>query len=239
MYQYESPFHLTNVVKKLLRKRGIFIEKEYEDELLGLACDVIFQMNNNNQSIIRAENMRKPVDVLTWKASTDEINDVYNDFILKIEYLAVQYEELFSGKKSENDYPELFMKTYNLENYYNELTIDNRELTEDFKKDMLNIVKRNGIYFLYDSSKKLIYVGKSTDLGSRIPSSVSERKAYYYSYALTKTMSDIGIYEMYYISKLKPKLNIEGKYPDLPTIKLPDLEKTEIKPIFSKVNVNV
>ena len=98
--------------------------------------------------------------------------------------------------------------------------LDKRDYNKKFIElyDFLN--KRMGLYFLFDINKKLIYIGKSVNLGSRILTSMSERKAFYCRYLITDTVSDLNILEPYYITKMKPILNNEFSTLDLPTIKI-------------------
>src|SRR5699024_6655512 len=115
------------------------------------------------------------------------------------------------------------------------------ELTNDFLEDMRNMMLKSGVYFSYDEDKELIYVGKSINLGERIPSSINERSAIYYEYAETKSESDTSIYEAYYISLLKPELNVEGKHEDELTVRLNCIRNNELKPIYKEpkeVNVS-
>ena len=77
---------------------------------------------------------------------------------------------------------------------------------------------------MYDHTKSLIYIGKSYHLWKRILSSCLERRALYCSYTIIGNKADTDIYEMYYISKLKPLENGTGKTDDSPTIILPELE---------------
>lgn len=91
------------------------------------------------------------------------------------------------------------------------------KVTEEFFETMEDLTYMFGLYFLFDENKELIYIGKSRNLSSRVPVSVKERKAFYFKYKLTWTMSDANILELYYISKLKPKLNKDSKEMD-PTL---------------------
>ena len=93
-------------------------------------------------------------------------------------------------------------------------------LSNEFVKSMEYLYYAQGLYFIYDKNKNLIYIGKSRNLGSRVVSSLKERKGYYFKYKLTKTMSDANILEIYYISTLKPVLNSESNEEDLSTIKI-------------------
>ncbi|MGO5427247.1 GIY-YIG nuclease family protein [Fusobacterium mortiferum] len=115
------------------------------------------------------------------------------------------------------------IKKYNLNlNIFGDIkTIFKEEdysVSEEFIKEMEDLVQVYGLYFLYDQDKNLIYIGKSRNLNERIPSSVKERKAYYLKYKLTKTLTDTHILELYYIAKLKPILNKDSKESDDTTL---------------------
>ena len=109
-----------------------------------------------------------------------------------------------------------------------------KEHTERYKEihpDLLSISRTlagdPGVYFLYGADKKLLYVGKSKNLGSRIIESSNERRASYFNYIATENMSDASIMETYLICKLKPKLYSESKHSEPPTIKLDIHEPTD------------
>lgn len=48
-------------------------------------------------------------------------------------------------------------------------------------------------------------------------------------YTTCKTIADQYLYEIYYINKFKPKINVDDKAPDELTIKLPELKWLEFK----------
>ena len=86
-------------------------------------------------------------------------------------------------------------------------------------------MKKVGIYFLYDSNDKLIYIGKSTNLDKRIKTSCELKKAEYVRIAELETRIDATIYESYYIARYKPKHNkyyadFKESTLDLPRIEL-------------------
>lgn len=102
-------------------------------------------------------------------------------------------------------------------------------LTDEFLRNMNSLSEKCGVYMFMNELKEPLYIGKSKDLSSRIPTSFSERNyPKYLKYALTKTQSDMSIYEIYYIAKYKPVLNTESNYNDALTIELPDLEFSDI-----------
>jgi hypothetical protein len=77
-----------------------------------------------------------------------------------------------------------------------------------------------GLYKLYDTKQKLVYVGKSYDLASRIPSSSKTRNSRYVSVCYTKSQSDANLLEVYFISKEKPSENADAHTIDALTIKV-------------------
>lgn len=83
-----------------------------------------------------------------------------------------------------------------------------------------NLKDKPGVYVFIGYKKKILYVGKSLDLASRIPSSYSERvekvKIHKIMYYITPTKADAGILEMLLISENKPLLNKDGKTSDVP-----------------------
>lgn len=106
------------------------------------------------------------------------------------------------------------------ENARNILKDEDYQITDEFFKIMEELVYVCGLYFLFDENKELIYIGKSRNLSSRVPKSIKERKGFYLKYKLTSTMSDANILELYYISKLKPKLNKDSKESDDTTFEI-------------------
>lgn len=93
-------------------------------------------------------------------------------------------------------------------------------VTKEFE-EVINILEYEcGLYFLYDENKKLIYIGKSKNLASRIPTSIKDRKAFYMKFKLCYNLSDMHILELYYISKLKPKLNSDCSETDVCTFEI-------------------
>jgi excinuclease UvrABC nuclease subunit len=86
-----------------------------------------------------------------------------------------------------------------------------------------------GLYLLYNDNLELMYIGKSKKLETRIVNSLCIKGMTHFRTAFTETLSDMSVYEVYYISKLKPPLNKESKHIDELTLKLPELTFSEIK----------
>ena len=92
---------------------------------------------------------------------------------------------------------------------------------EKYKRDKIaieinrgGIKKKSGIYFLKDSKKRILYIGKSVNLNKRILESIKEKiltGIYYYSYCYIEEQ-DSCILEPYLINLHKPPLNIEFNY---------------------------
>lgn len=83
-----------------------------------------------------------------------------------------------------------------------------------------NLKKVAGVYAFLGIRNKLLYIGKSKDLASRIPSSWAERKRQAdikkVLYFPTPTEADASVLEMFLITDKKPLLNVDGKTKDKP-----------------------
>lgn len=83
-----------------------------------------------------------------------------------------------------------------------------------------------------NDNDELVYIGKSKNLINRIASSIQEKKATKYRYALLESDADMNIYEIYYISKYKPKLNIDCVPQKNLTVTLPNIQLCDLKSAF-------
>ena len=91
------------------------------------------------------------------------------------------------------------------------------------------------IYFFYDTSKKLLYIGKTTKLrervGQHIYAPLVEKEPWKKEIDLDDILvyhcankCDMDIYETYFINKYKPKYNKDKAYGVRASFKLPYLE---------------
>jgi len=85
------------------------------------------------------------------------------------------------------------------------------------------------IYQFYNKKEKLIYIGKTVNLNRRFISHFSEenwkpKETDKIMYAECKTKTDMDVYEVYYINKLKPKYNISLVNTDAPSFELEELD---------------
>ena len=98
-----------------------------------------------------------------------------------------------------------------------------------------------GVYFIYDNDEELVYIGKSTsDLITRACVSAVQRVlGDFKKIELLEfnTKAETNIFEIYYISKLKPKFNSESNTKDILPFDLPDtfISKKYINSIEKRV----
>ena len=98
-----------------------------------------------------------------------------------------------------------------------------------------------GCYFIYDNNDELVYIGKSTsDLLTRAcVSSVQRLLGDFKKIELIEfnTKAETNIFEIYYISKLKPKFNSESNTRDVLPFDLPDtyISKKYINAVDKKI----
>lgn len=102
----------------------------------------------------------------------------------------------------------------------------------DIEKDTIctytrpNMTTNIGCYFIYDNNNELVYIGKSnSDLLSRSCVSANQRLSGDFSHIELRefnTKAETNIFEIYYISKLKPKFNSESNTKDNLPFDLPE-----------------
>ena len=236
-YEFESITHVINTIKYALRRKGLHFSKYEESELYNIV-DYAWSVEGDEKLLheMKFYNTHLPVSTLTWYAFNEDYSDVKN--YMKFASSLINQYRIFvrainnNNVKSDNPCMNLIFRknTFEISDFIKQKIEKN--VTDGFVRDMESIKNDSGVYFLYDRKMKLIYVGKSIRLGERIVSSIGERKAHYYEYAKTKTKSDTNVYESYYISKLKPKKNVEGKYPDKLTVELPCIRDRDIRSIY-------
>ena len=84
-----------------------------------------------------------------------------------------------------------------------------------------NLFKKHGLYAFIGNDDVILYIGKSKDLSSRIPTSYRERKNYAkinkIMYYIDENMANVNIMEILLIAENNPVLNTESKTEDVPT----------------------
>lgn len=238
-FKYENPNHLFFVCRKILFKNGIKLDYEDQVGLKGI-CEKVFFFQEKYEDLIRQLELRELTRIFTYKLFQSYDADSLRDNLESFVEVFRRYQQIVKEETPDrNEYRDLYDEYYKpiiiKEKLWSSADKRYKHLAKKFLEKQKEIEKKHGVYFLYDHDKQLIYIGKSVhDLWGRIISSAKERNAVYYSYALTKTKSDTSVYEMYYISKYKPKLNNDGKYNDEVTISLPDLEFTELQFVYQE-----
>ena len=98
-------------------------------------------------------------------------------------------------------------------------------------------------YFFYNTEGQIIYIGKTTRLKNRIRSHFSKDLLEVEPWRATidrlniltfkcYSLTDLELYETYFINKYKPTYNKDKVYNDLPSFELPHIEPTKYKFTF-------
>lgn len=236
-YKYESEIHFFHVCRKFLKNNGIGLDSNEQVELKRIT-DASYLLSTNHEIEIQRLELREPVRILTYLLNASKDHEEFKENTDYYKYVHNMFIEIL-----DSDEPSEETKNYLYANYYKPIRTTQqvyfkncqayKKFTEEFIELQKELLGKYGVYFLYNENKELVYIGKSaSNLGTRIPSSLKEREAHFFSYALTKTLADAHIYEMYYITLLKPPLNTDGRTGDSPTMILPELTKSTLMKAF-------
>jgi hypothetical protein len=251
--KYNNEEHLFNCSKKMLFNKNILSVDgdliEDDIEILKTECKELYDMSYKYWSEINKLHLNLPAHYFTYKLSLiknyEELENLYC-IMIKIKY---KYKILIKNFRKQGAFVKIdkfleenscYYKNKEWNNVIKKSMYDKREFSKELKEEVLKCSNYAGVYMFYGQDKKtIIYVGKSArDLSERMrTSSMEKENIYYFSYALTKTRSDVGIYEAYYIAKLKPKYNIDMVEDDELTIELPELHFTEVKPLYESDDI--
>jgi len=100
-----------------------------------------------------------------------------------------------------------------------------------------------GIYFLKSLNGEVVYVGKSINLSRRIFQSLMDKMEtqlspdttpFFFSYIKTKTVADSNTLEVYYISYLRPRLNLDCCEDEITVQITHQYKESKNFPIFKK-----
>ena len=83
------------------------------------------------------------------------------------------------------------------------------------------------VYKFLDAEGNALYVGQTIDIDRRMQEHVGtiwDKEKDHIEFAECKTLSDMNLYEMYYINKLHAKYNTALVFKDEPSFELPDLQ---------------
>lgn len=110
---------------------------------------------------------------------------------------------------------------HNFENTLSKSRIKFKPYVPSYK---FNLPEKGGVYFIYDDTDFLVYIGKSVNLAGRVPSSFRDAAKYYdvsyVKYLSVPNKADMAILEVYYIGLMKPDKNRESNYKVSPDIEI-------------------
>lgn len=214
---FESKEHFAKVVLSNIRKSNI-LEFSFFDINTGESDDYYFfstilewfYLDVINYSIHpqseRAIKIKDPLKFISLLSLFD------------IENFEKHFSVLLKSFNEKLDYFNIDCLLFDKSNKY---TFKKPAKVESVDYDLESILDKSGLYFLYDSQKRLSYIGRSKNLKNRVLTSISDRnfegdRIEFIKFMFT-TLDDSYILEPYYISLNKPLLNKEMKSKKLPT----------------------
>lgn len=247
MGKYNSGEHVYNYVAKMFR--GFERPIPFNSHQFREICNFVYTKNKLLRSDFERLNITEVIlreldDVFTYRlrvllideSENWEIEEFVKTYIKEINNFTRHY----IGGEKENPNTNFWEEYFTFENLF--VDIDGNTFTakfgqkysNDFIEDFNKYRLAKGLYFLYDITNEieLVYIGKSKRLFERMRSSSTVRSSELYRYTLIDSESDMHVYEMYYISKYKPRYNVEGVSDDELTIELPELEFSELKELY-------
>lgn len=130
------------------------------------------------------------------------------------------FEDCFKFIKEHKDqYYDTVYKTPFVKSLYDNESGQYKDFKSDFNELAIkwiedNLHKTYGLYCFLGNNDEILYIGKSIDLASRIPTSYCERKKQAnivkVMYYITPSKADASILEMLLITENKPFLNYDG-----------------------------
>jgi len=220
-FKWENFEHFYNAARKRTREK---IGCEVEPKELKEICHSLFRLSEEldlskyaNPTGFLINEIRQTIDLESYafiirkyqhKLSDSGIEHFKNTLLIKEK---VESEIGVDKKKPERKKPDLMP--------INDLVPLKGDKKSVFSFDGL-LPNKPGVYFLFDADKNLVYIGKSTCLSNRVPSSFSVRKAKHVKLMITDTKADAHILEPYCISVYAPPLNAESNTGDMPTFRL-------------------
>lgn len=243
-FYYDNAEHYFYSCRKMIKNKKIIDVRAVQPSLKNFT-EIMFNFSVKNIKRINELSLIYPVESYTYFINNAKnqfelleaiktIKKILEDYDIMIkmskeEILNSEYKFYVDYKKMSDEY----QKTLIIKNgYWDNSNKVFKEFNKNIEEELNKIINKYGIYKLFDEDKNLIYIGKSYNLAQRIPSSICERKTSYFSYTILNNKVDTDIYEIYYIAKYKPLLNGTSKNEDFPTIKLKELEFSDVIYIF-------
>ena len=254
--RFENELHYKNYIRKIAESCG-YDKYDFEETKMPETLINVYRFQSENEIEILAIGLPNIIDhyikefkQLNYLGESEKINsffEIFHEIYEVYEEAKIVCEQLkrdsikkdfnlFNYFDSEFLYPYKRLKQLvKTNNKFNTLNEHEFIPSTEFKNFIEKHIGKFGLYFLYDNSKSLMYIGKSTNLGDRILSSISQRQIKgFIKIALTKTIADIHVYEPYYILKENPFLNVEFKAYDNLSIELKPLKKSKLIKILYK-----
>lgn len=241
MEKFQSGDHIANYIIKILKNKGVIVTKDKYLPLknLGIVYDYINNINYDNKFDINFDNwieFAKKCELEKLIEISNKCNKSIKNFIEDSNEHSIQ--TLLDNTHTDTKYNHYYlMKKPNSKDIYYPKKIKVIQVYKTKMRSTYNLYikpkiydeNKFGIYFIYDNKQELVYIGKSnSNVVRRSLESMSERienrDFYKIDYILPKTRSDNNLYELYYISKYKPKFNSDSKEKDELTFELPKLE---------------
>lgn len=245
MTKIESYSHLYNYCTRVCINQGKKEIIEDNKEKFTQVCKLYFNVHKNKEIFKLLESMRLKsvgeifIQIVKESMTMDEI------LLDSKEIIGVLIDLKSDNNFKKENYPLLFPR-FNISSSIVveqlkqlDSLLEGVNISKNLEEVCLNPPSKFGIYMFFDENKEIIYIGKSTsDLISRMLQSL-EQKDYpaYVMLGYPKTKSDTNVYEVYYISKYKPRMNKESKNNDELTIELPDIEFSDLISTFDKANI--
>lgn len=192
MLYFKSRDHFINYCKKYFKD----FTNEYYIELITL---IDLALAGDKQAI----NFVKRFCYLL-KNSNEHKDELINVALLLKEFKSGRYKEMLKeipvfSKEEEINKAEFFL---------------DRSFTKEFK-DLINRLtfqSVQGLYIFWENKENIVYINDSTDIGDILFYTLRQKKfnAEYVSIIPMNNNVDREIIKLYYISKLKPKLNAES-----------------------------
>lgn len=205
-FQWQDFGHFYNTVKKRIREQ---LGSGFEFDELEDICGFLFFTSIN----INLDEYMNPTGVFIAEIKQVKTPDNYLELMKKywriLENESIDYFKIGTPKlkKRNQTFDELFVSFKGGKKF---VVKTNNQLIPD----------QPGVYFLFNSNKELIYIGKSQCLSTRVYSSYFDKKAEYVRIMVTQTKADANIFEPYCIALYSPLHNCEFKTGDKPTFVL-------------------
>lgn len=236
-FYFDNREHFFQGCKKIIKQSNIINVNAVVPSLMNF-CYLLFDFTIENLEKIITLKLRYPVEVYSKELRIVNNPESLLKTLKSIEKIIYDYKKMYTMTFDEIDNSDL--KKYFEPKRFNKKQKLKRQLEIDFSysiydmnndkliDSLLEVVDSSGVYRIYNFKKQIIYIGKSYNLASRIPSSIKERSGYAFDYAVINNKADTDIYEIYYIAKLQPILNEVSNTGDEPTLVLPDIEFSDI-----------